>query len=311
MLIAVTGGTGFVGRYVVRTLLRRGHRVRALVRNPQFVPSLTAQGIEVVLGDLADAPALSRVLDGAAAAIHLVGIILERGRATFDAVHVAGTGAVVAAAQAQRVGRLVHMSAVGARPDSEATAYHRTKWQAEELMRRAGISAAIFRPSVINGPESEPIRTLARLHRWLPVIPVFGPGDFPMQPVWIEDVALAFAIAAERSELRGTFELGGPEEITFEAFVRAIGRAAGHPRPVIHIPLPLVRLLAWASDPLGPWAPITSTQLRMLVEGSATPANAIQSVFGIPPRTLEEGLRGFLGRGDRGTGGVQKNQTRG
>jgi uncharacterized protein YbjT (DUF2867 family) len=303
MLIAVTGATGFVGRHIVRTLLGRGHRVRALVRDPARADSLAAQGVELVPGDLADERAVSSLLDGARTVIHLVGIILEWGTASFDAVHVEGTRAVVAAAQARRVGRLVHMSAVGARPDPSATRYHRTKWQAEELARQSGIASVILRPSVINGPESEPIRTLARLHRWLPIVPVFGRGTFPMQPVWIEDVALAFALAAEREELRGTFELGGPDVLTFEQFVRAIGRASGHPRPLVHVPLELVRLLARAGDPFGPLAPITTSQLRMLMEGTATPANAIETVFGIRPLAFEEGLRRFLGS--------WKHQTRG
>jgi uncharacterized protein YbjT (DUF2867 family) len=302
MLIAVTGATGFVGRHVVRTLLSRGHTVRALVRSPRRAASFAAQGVELVVGDLADGPALSHLVDGAPTVIHLVGIILEHGPATFDAVHVAGTEAVVTAARAHGVRRLIHMSAIGARPDSDATRYHRTKWQAEELMRQAGIPCAILRPSVINGPESEPIRTLAHLHRWLPMVPVFGHATFPMQPVWIGDVALAFALSAERDEIRGTFELGGPEQITFEEFVRAIGRASGHPRPLVHVPLALVRLLARASDPLGALAPITSSQLRMLVEGSATPANAIESVFGVRPVAFAEGLRRFLGEGGGGKG---------
>jgi NADH dehydrogenase len=135
---------------------------------------------------------------------------------------------------------------------------------------------------------------LVRLHRWSPLIPIFGDGHFPTQPVWIEDVALAFASALERADLVGTFELGGPAILTYEEFVRAIGRAAGHPRPLVHVPLTLVRCAARAFDPLGAAAPITSIQLRMLVEGSSTPSNAIETVFGIRPLPFEEGLRRFL-----------------
>ena len=132
-------------------------------------------------------------LAGADAAVHLVGIIVESGGSggTFAAVHVEGTRRVLEAARDTSVRRLVHMSAVGARPDTAATLYHRTKWQAEELVRSSGLSAAIFRPSLINGPENAPVRTLARAHRWSPVVPVFGDGRFPTQPVWIEDVAQA------------------------------------------------------------------------------------------------------------------------
>ena len=294
MRVAVTGATGFVGRHIVNLLLSRGHAVRLLARTRARARSLAARGAEVVAGDLADRTALATLLDQADAAVHLVGIIVESGPATFTAIHVEGTARVLDAAATAGVRRLVHMSAVGARPEPRATPYHRTKWQAEELVRRSGLPAAIFRPAVINGPESVPIRTLARVHRWSPIVPVFGDGRFPMQPVWIEDVALAFALAAERPELTGTYELGGPAVLSFDEFVRAIGRAAGHPRPLLHVPLALARLGARVCDPLGAWAPITSDQLRMLVEGSVTPENAIEPVFGIRPLAFEEGLRTFL-----------------
>ena len=294
MLVAITGATGFVGRHVAALLLRRGHRVRALVRDLSRARFLTAQGADPVPGALDDDAALARLLDGADAAVHLVGIIVEWGSATFATVHVQGTRRMLDASRAAGVRRFIHMSAVGARGDADATAYHRTKWEAEELVRKSGLPAAIFRPSLINGPESAPIRTLARLHRWSPVIPIFGDGSFPAQPVWIEDLALAFALAVERADVMGTLELGGPAVLSYEEFVRAIGRAAGHPRPLVHVPLSLVRAGARACDPLGPAAPITSIQLRMLVEGTRTPANAINTVFGIQPLPFEEGLARFL-----------------
>ena len=161
------------------------------------------------------------------------------------------------------------------------------------------LSHAIFRPSIISGPENRPIRTLARLHRWSPVVPVFGDGRFPTQPVWIGDVALAFALAAERPTLGGVFELGGPAALTYEELVRAIGRAAGQPRPLVHVPLPIARAAAAAFGILGPLAPFTRDQLQMLVEGSATPANALESAFGIRALPFEEGLTRFLGGGAR------------
>jgi NADH dehydrogenase len=294
MLVAITGATGFVGRHLTSLFLRRGHRVRALVRDSTRAGFLKTQGAELVGGSLDDAAALALLLEGADAAVHLVGIIVERRSATFHAVHVDGTRGMLQAARAAGVRRYVHMSALGARADASATAYHRTKWQAEELVRSSGLGAVIMQPSLISGPESVPIRALGRLHRWSPLIPIFGDGHFPTQPVWIEDVALAFALALERADVVGTFELGGPAPLTYEEFVRAIGRATGHPRPLVHVPLELVRWAARACDPLGPAAPITSTQLQMLVEGTSTPANAIETVFGIRPLPLEEGLRRFI-----------------
>ena len=305
MLIAITGATGFVGRHLTSLFLRRGHRVRALVRDLPRGNFLKAEGVDPVAGALDDETALGRLCDGADAAVHLVGIILEWGSATFTRVHVDGTRRVLEATRAAGVRKFVHMSALGARPDARATSYQRTKWQAEELVRSSGISSAILRPSLINGPESAPIRTLSRLHRWFPVIPIFGDGRFPTQPVWIGDIALAFALACERSDIVGAFELGGPATLTYEEFVRAIGRAVGHPRPLVHVPLSLVRWAARAFDPLGPAAPITSLQLRMLIEGSSTPSNAIETVFGIRPISFEEGLRRFLPQT------TTKNQTRG
>lgn len=295
MLIAVTGATGFVGRHLPPLLGSRGHRIRVLARQPARARDLLGPGAEPVPGDLSDPAALTTLVRGADAVIHLVGIIVEAGAATFHEVHVEGTRRVLAAAREAGVGRFVHMSAVGARDQADATPYHRTKWQAEELVRAAALSSAILRPSIISGAGNAPIRAIARLHRWSPVVPVFGDGRFPMQPVWIEDVARAFARAVEDGSIMGTFELGGPAVLSYEDFLLAIGRAAGCPRPLVHLPLALARAAAAAFDLLGPAAPLTSDQLQMLVEGSATPANAIESVFGIRPLPFEEGLKRYLG----------------
>jgi uncharacterized protein YbjT (DUF2867 family) len=299
VLIAVSGASGFVGRHVSALLARRGHHVRALVRRDGRRRSSDGLPADRTPGDLADTAALAALTAGADVVVHLVGIIVEVGAATFQGVHVEGTRRLLAAAHAAGVRRFVHMSAVGARDEPGATRYHRTKWCAEELVRGSGLSHAIFRPSIISGPENRPIRTLARLHRWSPLVPVFGDGRFPTQPVWIEDVALAFAFAAERPGLDGVFELGGPAVLTYEEFVRAIGRAAGHPRPLVHVPLAVARAAAAALGVAGPLAPLTTDQLQMLVEGSATPANALESVFGIRALPFDEGLTRYLGGGRR------------
>ena len=288
-----------MGRHVTTLLAGRGHQVRALVRRDDPGRAAAALPAERTPGDLADPAALAALTRGADVIVHLVGIIVEAGAATFEAVHVEGTRRLLTAAREAGVRRFVHMSAVGARDEPGATRYHRTKWRAEELVRSSGLSHAIFRPSIICGPENRPIRTLARLHRWSPLVPVFGDGGFAMQPVWIGDVALAFALAAERPALSGVFELGGPAILTYEEFVRAIGRAAGHPRPLVHVPLAVARAAAAALGVMGPLAPLTLDQLQMLVEGSATPANALESTFGIWALPFEEGLARFLGGGRR------------
>ena len=288
-----------MGRHVTTLLAGRGHQVRALVRRDDPGRAAAALPAERTPGELADPAALAALTRGADVIVHLVGIIVEAGSATFEAVHVEGTRRLLTAAREAGVRRFVHMSAVGARDEPGATRYHRTKWRSEELVRSSGLPHAIFRPSIISGPENRPIRTLARLHRWSPLVPVFGDGGFAMQPVWIGDVALAFALAAERPALSGVFELGGPAILTYEEFVRAIGRAAGHPRPLVHVPLAVARAAAAALGVMGPLAPLTLDQLQMLVEGSATPANALESTFGIWALPFEEGLARFLGGGRR------------
>jgi len=293
VLIAVTGGTGFVGRHVVNALRQRGHRTRVLVRDPDRTPFQPSDAIEAVSGSLANPAALRDLTRSADAVIHLVGIIVERGPHTFESVHVDGTRAVLAAAAEAGCRRFIHMSALGARDEAGATPYHRTKRRGELLVLGSGLTAAVFRPSLVNGPGNVPIRTLARLHRLLPAVPIFGDGSYPTQPVWVDDLALAFALAAER-DASGLFELGGPAVVTYLEFVRAIGRATGHPRPLLGVPLPLVRAAAAAFDLLGHLAPLTSDQLQMLVEGSVTPQNALEGVFGITPLGFEEGLRRFL-----------------
>lgn len=295
-VVAITGATGFVGRYIVRELLDRGHGVRLLARDPARLP-FAATGLTVVPGTLTDAAAIARLVEGADSVIHLVGIIAETGDATFQAVHVDGARTVARAAREAGVRRLVHMSAVGARPDPAATPYHRSKAAGEDAVRQAGIRHVILRPALIAGRESVPISLLARLHRLLPAIPVFGAADFPMQPVWIGDVAAVFAAAAEGTADDGVYEIGGPDRITYAEFVRAIGRATRHRRPLVPIPLGLARLAARAFDVLPPsLAPLTSQQLQMLVEGSATPDNAIERVFGIRPVGFEDALRKALKR---------------
>lgn len=294
MIVAVTGASGFIGRHIVDLLVERAHRPRALLRDPRQRPFARPERVEVVPGSITDAAAVDALVRGADAVIHLVGIIVEQGPQTFEAVHVEGTRSVVTAAAAAGVRRYVHMSAAGARDTAGATPYHRTKARAESVVRSAGLPFVIVRPAIVSGPGNAPIAVLAKLHRFLPLVPIFGDGAFPVQPVWIGDVALAFALAAEGHAPPDVYELGGPSVMPYSEFVRAIGRASGHPRPLVRVPLVLVRAAARVFDLLGPRAPITSDQLAMLVEGSVTPHNAIERTFGIAPLDFETGLGRYL-----------------
>lgn len=288
MLVAMTGATGYVGSAILRKLLRRDHEVRALVRQLERAGALRDLGVELVPGDLADAGALRRLVEGAGAVVHLVGIIAESGSQRFDSVHVAGTRAIVTAAREARIPLLAHMSALGARADARATPYHRTKWAAEEAVRSSGIPHAILRPSIVAGAGNAPLGMMADMIRFAPLVPVIGDGRYEMEPVWLGDVAEAFALTLERAELRGTFELGGPERLSYHQMLDRLEAALGVHRPRVRVPVGVARFAAVAGTALPGIAPITPGQLQMLLEGSTTADNAIEPRFGIVPRPFAE-----------------------
>jgi NADH dehydrogenase len=292
MLVALTGGTGYVGRAVLEHLLRHEHEVRVLVRTPSRVGWLGDRGgVEVVEGDLHDREALRTLAQGAGAVVHLVGIIVETGRQTFERVHVGGTRNVIAAARSAGVARLVHMSALGARPDAAATEYHRTKWSAEEDVRTSGIPGVVMRPSLIAGPGNEALTMMVNMLRVSPVLPVIGDGQYRMQPVALADVAEAFSLAVERADVTGTFDLAGPEQLSYHQMLDQLEDALGVRRRRVSVPVGMAKFAALAGTALPNLAPITPAQLQMLLEGNTTQSNALPTVFGIAPRKFSEVAR--------------------
>src|SRR5258706_6354744 len=191
MNVFITGGTGFVGREIVRRLYAHGDSVRLLVRNPlsptvrQLVPHYAH---ELKTGDVQDAETLRAAIEGCDAVIHLVGIIREVGTQTFENVHARGTQNVIAAAQRAGVKRFVYMSALGTRANA-VSRYHQTKWAAEEIVRGSGLDWTIFRPSIIYGPGDNFVNLFANLSRFSPVVPLVGGGRSKFQPVSVENVA--------------------------------------------------------------------------------------------------------------------------
>ena len=292
--VFLTGGTGFVGGSVARRLRRHGHRVRALVRSADKTKSMAEQGIDVVLGDITQPKSLDEAVEGCDTVIHLVGIIRENPPATFEAVHTRGTLRVLEAAERCGVKRFVHMSALGARADG--TAYQRTKYEAEELVRRSGIPGAIFRPSVIVGPGDGFMELLLSMLRISPVVPVIGDGQYRLQPTDVEDVAEAFARAAGRSDsLEGAFDIGGPHKLTYNRLLGIICEEFGWRRRFVHVPVGLVKPFV---DLASNWrlpTPINSQELAMLLEENIIPgdASALREVFGIEPTTLRSVLQRF------------------
>jgi NADH dehydrogenase len=273
---------------VVERLLRRDHEVRALVRDPARAGWMRDRNVALVHGGLGDQQALRSLVQGADAVVHLVGIIVEVGSQTFQRVHVDGTKHVVAAAREAGVRRLVHMSALGARPDPEATAYHRSKAAAEEVVRQSGISHVIFRPSLIAGEGNEVLAMLVRMLRFSPIVPVIGDGRYQLQPVAAGDVAEAFAVALEREGVAGAFEIAGPVPLTYHQILDELEAALGVTRTRVSAPVPIVRFAAYAGMVLPNLNPITPEQLQMLLEGNTSEQNALPGVFGIAPRPFRE-----------------------
>jgi NADH dehydrogenase len=283
--VLLTGARGFVGREVQRQLLARGCEVVAVSRNLRAEGILP--GVIQVAGDVA-ASGWQRWCEGCSAAIHLVGIIREvrRAGATFDHAHRAATERVVQACRDLGIHRLVHMSALGARKDA-ATPYHASKWQAEQLVRASGLSWTIFRPSLIFGPGDGTSTVIAPTMRRLPLFPVFGDGNYLVQPIAVEEVAHCLVAALDLNGTVGeTYALGGPEALTFDELLRRTAAALGIRRVLVHIPLGLAKFAISLGQHL-PGAPITRDQLTMLLEGSTCDTSASSVAFGVPVKTYQ------------------------
>ncbi len=192
------------------------------------------------------------------------------------------------AARAAAVQKFVHMSALGARPDAP-TAYHRSKFEGEEVVRRSGMGHIIFRPSVIAGEGGQFVDLLLRLVGRLPIIPVIGDGNYRLQPVDVEDVAAAFVTAAERADLVDRcFDLGGPHKLTFNRIVEIVCEELGRTCRTVHVPVGLVRSLAELGSSTPLHTPISPEELSMLLEENvlAGERNVLRDVFGREPASL-------------------------
>ena len=298
--VFVTGGTGFVGKAVIRALQAHGFVVRCLVRPGSEAGLKGFGGIERVPGDvLRPEEGIEASLHGCAALVHLVGIIREYPRRgiTFERHHMLATANMVKAAEAAEVPRFLQMSALGTRPDARSR-YHRTKWEAEETVRGSKLDWTIFRPSVIYGVGDGFVSMLARMIRWLPVVPVIGDGRYRLQPVPVEQVAEGFARALERPySKRETYEVGGPRAYAFTEILDLIGAALGKSKVrKVSQPLGLVRVLTRLFGAL-PFFPLTLDQLTMLEEDNVCDdPGPFFRAFGLEPIELPAGLQRMLTR---------------
>lgn len=294
--VFVTGGTGFVGRHVVRALLAHGLLVRCLVRPGSERALKGFASIDRVPGDIMAPGGLTPSVEGCGAILHLVGIIREQpGRGvTLERLHVDATRNVLDLARKAGVPRYIHMSSLGTRPGARAR-YHQTKWAAEESVRASGLDWTIFRPSVVFGRGDAFVSVLARVIRRLPVVPVLGHGRYRLQPIPVEQVAEAFARAIRMpAASHATYEVAGPVPYAFVDLLDEIARALGRPRArKMHVPFTPVRLVTRVLERL-PFYPLSSDQLTMLEEESVADPGRFFADFGLPPEPLPVGLRRML-----------------
>jgi NADH dehydrogenase len=265
-LITVYGGSGFLGRHVVRALAKRHYRIRVAVRRPDLAGHLQPLGrvgqIHAVQCNLRDAGSVERAARDASAVVNLVGILFESGRQRFNAIQRDGAERVALAAAAHGA-RMVQVSAIGA-DENSPSAYTRTKAQAERLVLAAVPSAVIMRPSIMFGPEDTFFNRFAAMARCLPALPLIGGGHTRFQPVFAGDVATAIADAVDGRARDGTtYELGGPDVATFKELMQFILRTIERRRMLVPLPFALARLQASVLQFL-PKPPLTPDQVELL-----------------------------------------------
>jgi NADH dehydrogenase len=263
------------------------------VRDPRRGAELAAWGCELAEGDLTDPASLRSAVAGVDTVVHLVAIRQGR-REQFQRIMVEGTRDLLAAAKDGGVRRFVHMSALGT---TEATKdlvpYYGAKWENEQQVQGSGIPYVIFRPSFVFGPDGGILPTFAKLARLTPVTPIIGSGRQRIQPIWADDVATYFADGVARDDVTGrTFELGGPDVVSWNEFWTRLKTVRGMRRPSIHVPVSVMRVNALVTERLPGNIPLTRDLLKMLEYGDNVVSNddAVRT-FQLPLVPLDDQLR--------------------
>ena len=292
MTVLVTGGTGFVGTGIVHALRSEDRPVRCLVRDRGKGSTLASWGCEVAEGDMADAASLRDAVTGCDRVIHLVAIRSGR-RSEFERLMEQGTRDLVAAAREAGVGRFVLMSALGVSEETrDLVPYYHAKWDMEQTVKASGLEHVIFRPSFVFAEEGGALGEFKRVVKLSPVTPVVGSGEQRIQPIWRDDVAACFAKALDLPEAANrTFELGGPDVVTWDELWRRLRRALRVRRPLVHVPVPVMRVQARLLEAL-PNPPLTRDLLKMLLAGDNVVSDtAAVETFRLPLVPLDEQLR--------------------
>ncbi len=283
--VVVTGAAGFVGAHTCRALAADGWRVLALVRDAaKAAERLAHLPVEIRVGDILDAPYLRSSMDGATAVVHLAAVAIERDGDTYESANVNATRAVIDAAIAAQVRRIVHMSQNGS--DSRSPhRFLRSKGIAQDLVTLSGLEWTVLRPSVIFGQEDAFVNVLARLVRLTPfILPLPANGRARFQPIAVDDVAAVIAKALTDDATRGRmFPLGGSVELTLRQIAERVLVAMKAHRTIIGVPTAAVRPFVAALWHLVPRPPVTTELLDTLALDNTVPGNTLTTVFGITP----------------------------
>lgn len=304
-LVTVFGGSGFVGRYVVREIARTGARVRVAVRRPNEAHFLKPMGdvgqVVPIQANIRNEASVARALQGADAVVNLVGILNETSRQSFDAVHNRGAARIAECAAKAGITNFVQMSALGADPDSTSE-YARSKAAGEAAVKAQIPTAVAIRPSVVFGPEDGFFNRFASMARFTPALPLVG-DDVKFQPVYVDDVADAIVKALCDPACAGkTYELGGPKAYTFRETLELMMSVTGQQRALIQMPFGLARMQGWVFEHIPLITPpITRDQVELLrsdnVCSGAMPGLA---ELGIDPTSAEAILPTYLWRYRKG-----------
>lgn len=271
MKIAISGGTGFVGRHVTRLLAEEGHSVVVIARGVDPNPAPSMPNVTWVHGSVTDRRLVESTIAGCDAVAHLAGINLERSGQSFADVHVRGTDNVVAAAKATAVPKVVLLSFLRARPDTSSP-YHESKWQAEEIVRHGGIDYTIFKSGVIYGRGDHMLDHLSKVLHTVPVFPLVGFTDRGVRPVAVADAAWAIAASLIGDRLDNqTVALLGPDEVPLGDAVRRVAAVSGRRARTFRAPVALHRLHAVVLEKLMRIPPASRAQVQMLAEGIVEP----------------------------------------
>jgi uncharacterized protein YbjT (DUF2867 family) len=290
-VILVTGGTGFVGPKIVHALRAEERPVRVLARRPDKHERLRAWGCELVQGDMTDAESLRRAIEGCVAVVHLVGLPPFSSPKAIERVMVAGTNDLVAAAKDAGVSRFVLMSALGASEETvEVAPYYAAKWAMEKAVKGSGLEHVIFRPSFIFGRDGGLLAQQLKIVRLSPVTPVLS--RHRLQPIWVEDLAAFFAGGlANAGATNRTFDLGGPDRVTWEELHEAIRRVLGKRRLAFRVPPGLLKAGASVGRLLPPLGGARAAVEMLDFGDNVGDIEPAVETFGIQPISLEEQLR--------------------